>query len=625
MKRNLLAIMAVMCGTLSISAQSPVLPEGMEILTPDGVELTTNSLRTFDKDKNIVIAGSEDAGWKIFFTAKESTHGEELWVSDGTKEGTRMVKDIYPGDKSSDVKYITRFNDKVVFQAVGNDEDGCELWISDGTESGTYMIMDINEIGDSSPAGITQVNENQFIFGAIDIDSELYGEEPQRWLWVSDGTAEGTKMIKDCWVKYPGTQNETDYCVFMRVGRKVFFKADSKDSEFTETLWVTDGTTEGTVMLTDINTMVVDELTGKTNSAAINFMTNVNNKWLFFKAQSEEGGAEPWYSDGTPEGTYQIGDFTPGVNENGVANGSGVFTTCVMGDYVYYRGMAPDNAYGIELIRTDGTYEGTSLVLNINKVPTATGDNSGMPDVFPYCVFDGYVWGKGQWGVNTSYDFCRGLELFYTNGGPEGEGSGMHSDLNPGVGAGAQWEGTVCGGSMYFRGQDQVPAGSQTWELFRIDNQSDEMPVKVMDLAEGIDYVHTLRNFNNDLVFTSVAYPGLFKYHYRKPNFDPNKDMPSMEIDFDGMSNVYNHDPNNIKDNCIENVDFKIGENAITIKTSEGVKGYELSDISGRVVANVKHIGTEVIVPTIGMTKGAYVVKVATQTGRSITRKVLVK
>ena len=42
----------------------------------------------------------------------------------------------------------------------------------------------------------------------------------------------------------------------------------------------------------------------------------------------------------------------------------------------------------------------------------------------------------------------------------------------------------------------------------------------------------------------------------------------------------------------------------------------------GRTLARVKHVGTEVVVPTIGMTHGVYVVKVATQTGREIAVKI---
>ena len=69
-------------------------------------------------------------------------------------------------------------------------------------------------------------------------------------------------------------------------------------------------------------------------------------------------------------------------------------------------------------------------------------------------------------------------------------------------------------------------------------------------------------------------------------------------------------------------VTVKRGSGALTLQTTEGVNGYQLCDVSGRTLARVKHVGTEVVVPTIGMTHGVYVVKVATQTGREITVKI---
>ncbi len=35
-------------------------------------------------------------GGKAFFTADDGTHGDELWVTDGTVPGTNLVLDIYP-------------------------------------------------------------------------------------------------------------------------------------------------------------------------------------------------------------------------------------------------------------------------------------------------------------------------------------------------------------------------------------------------------------------------------------------------------------------------------------------------------------------------------------------------
>ena len=101
--------------------------------------------KQIEKAKQVISKPSKTK--KTKFTASESTHGEELWVSNGTVAGTKMVKDIFPGETSSGVAWMQRFNDKVVFQAQADVDTGIELWISDGTEAGTYMVKDIHPIG----------------------------------------------------------------------------------------------------------------------------------------------------------------------------------------------------------------------------------------------------------------------------------------------------------------------------------------------------------------------------------------------------------------------------------------------------------------------------------------------
>jgi len=60
----------------------------------------------------------------------------------------------------------------------------------------------------------------------------------------------------------------------------------------------------------------------------------------------------------------------------------------------------------------------------------------------------------------------------------------------------------------------------------------------VVDLVEGQDFVHSLRNMAGDVVFTSKAVPSLFRYHYRKPNFDSLKDVEEMDIIFDPETDI---------------------------------------------------------------------------------------
>ena len=40
-------------------------------------------------------------GSKLYFSAGEEAHGQEIWVSDGTGAGTQLLKDIVPGLSSS--------------------------------------------------------------------------------------------------------------------------------------------------------------------------------------------------------------------------------------------------------------------------------------------------------------------------------------------------------------------------------------------------------------------------------------------------------------------------------------------------------------------------------------------
>lgn len=144
MKRNsIFFASALLCASTSLAQGvagdtgtfTPLLPEGVTGYASD---------RELDwAEENIAVAGSQEKGYKAYFVAGEDIHGKELWATDGTPEGTYLVKDIYPGPNSSNITWLTRFNDKVIFSATDAD-NGQEVWISDGTEDGTYMVRDIN-------------------------------------------------------------------------------------------------------------------------------------------------------------------------------------------------------------------------------------------------------------------------------------------------------------------------------------------------------------------------------------------------------------------------------------------------------------------------------------------------
>jgi ELWxxDGT repeat protein len=95
-------------------------------------------------DFDCIPAGAPAAvGTRLYFPSDANGKGIELWVSDGTELGTRMVKNINGGTAHSRPSELTALGSMVVFVAK-DATHGRELWVSDGTGPGTHMIEDIN-------------------------------------------------------------------------------------------------------------------------------------------------------------------------------------------------------------------------------------------------------------------------------------------------------------------------------------------------------------------------------------------------------------------------------------------------------------------------------------------------
>ena len=505
------------------------LPEGMVSILPDGVKANINGTRKAVQYKNLVVAGEKTKGYKAFFAASDAIHGEELWVTDGTPEGTKLVKDINPGVGSSDIGWLSPFNDKVVFAATEG-QNGIELWISDGTEDGTYMIKDIHEFDSSEPRGFTQINETQFVFAAKDFESEIHSARgAQWWLWVSDGTPERTEMIYQCDTKFPGQDDTSWWNPYCRVGRQVFFKADNVDGTVGEELWVTDGTARGTRFVKDINT---EEIATGTANSAIDNMINFYNEKLFFKAFSIESNNEPWASDGTTEGTYQIFDSNPTFESTGFPRGGGASDAGAFpyNGKIYFRGYTPE--VGCELACTNLEAEDFTIFdINVNE---PTSDNHSYADVG--VEFDGVYMFCAATGFDETKPTNYGGELHYT----DGETVTMQSDLGPGALSNWVKELIVVSGSLYWWNESDNPLEYKQ-KLFRIDNKS-QFPVRVTNLNPDGDRIHTLRNLGGDLIFATGNDNDnlLYAYHYRKDGYDPETDTDNLDLEFRTREEIAN-------------------------------------------------------------------------------------
>jgi ELWxxDGT repeat protein len=79
---------------------------------------------------------------RAYFRGFTPDNGYELWTSDGSPQGTRLVRDLFPGRASSDPQGLTVAAGRLYFSAF-DPEHGRELWVSDGTAAGTRRLQDI--------------------------------------------------------------------------------------------------------------------------------------------------------------------------------------------------------------------------------------------------------------------------------------------------------------------------------------------------------------------------------------------------------------------------------------------------------------------------------------------------
>ncbi|WP_257454204.1 hypothetical protein [Archangium lipolyticum] len=353
-------------------------------------------------------------GGKLFFAA--TTDGDrELWVTNGTPEGTRRVSDVFPGPESSNPQQMAALDGVLLFSArtrgLASDGNihvlGQELWRSDGTSEGTCLVKDINPgrpgtsesvpsypYSDSSPTGLKAVGDAIYF--------RARGGDPwtaPEGLWRTDGTPEGTSLVRNLRIGSPTPASST----FVVMDGVVYFAANGSFGQ--NELWRSDGTAEGTRLVA-----------GPTFQWRDVSQLTVLDGVLYFTAYQESTGTELWRSDGSLEGTRRVTDINPGPGHSVIS--------CVtsMGGALYFS--AYQEGTGTELWRSDGTLEGTRLVKDINP---------GMEDSGMNCpvVLNGALY-------FTALQKSTGMELWRSEG--TAETTRLFKELVPGTGWGVPWQ-----------------------------------------------------------------------------------------------------------------------------------------------------------------------------------------
>jgi LPXTG-motif cell wall-anchored protein len=174
---------------------------------------------------------------ELYFGGANVGGDRQLWATDGTRAGTRLVKDtnasvaFRPGNDNR--MWFTEFLGELYFAAVDPDAEEYMLWKTDGTTAGTVRAIDgLNEPGDCIEYYGLVVGNSMF----TDFNCEFY---------VTDGSS-ATQLTPEsgygmCW---------NSCAVPVSFDGNVFFTYHGGEGQ-SNSVWVTDGTSAGTHAVTD--------------------------------------------------------------------------------------------------------------------------------------------------------------------------------------------------------------------------------------------------------------------------------------------------------------------------------------------------------------------------------------
>ena len=315
-------------------------------------------------DGSYIYFAADDAGATI-------DHGKELWRTNGTT--TELVKDVRSGSSNStpgnffnlnNTLYFTAHNGttSVVHSTDGTDAGTVDLYLYTGaffpqeyngtiyfvnttdgnslyTFDGTNMqkVNNSTTFSDNIPGGIfTFFNGKILLYmkNALEDASNIQGTEVGTELYEYDFSTGQYNLIKNIAedVLSPAESvdiNSSSISNMTVIGSKVYFEA-------LNTLWETDGTTDGTIEVS-----VASGISGVANFYAW------NNK-LYFEGDNGTDGDQLYVYD--PSGS----SVTNLSNISGTNSDHNPSDYCVYNGYLYYAGC-DNNDTKKHLFRTDGS------------------------------------------------------------------------------------------------------------------------------------------------------------------------------------------------------------------------------------------------------------------------------
>ncbi|MCE9669916.1 hypothetical protein LY474_19135 [Myxococcus stipitatus] len=290
-------------------------------------------------------------GSQVFFRIHRDDTGVELWVSDGTDSGTRLVEDLEPGPASPTLLLPTAVGGRLVFLRQVPDTGTpstlrYEVWRSDGTAEGTFRVTTL-------PPRVTVSWASLRVGGALLMF--VSGEDTGTSLWRTDGTASGTYLVKSLDAQALHVEDVREVG-----GQGLFVLPDGVNHE----VWRTDGTAAGSVRLEAFGRPA--RLMGVVGASVYLSTLDTSTLRLQIERLSLAGGGKARVTT-LPNPHAGNPDAYPSIQRTTTSGGRLYFSMAIGSS-----GPAPQD---VQLWATDGTASGTVLLHR----PLSLGDQYWSP------------------------------------------------------------------------------------------------------------------------------------------------------------------------------------------------------------------------------------------------------
>ena len=153
-----------------VNASNP--ETGGALWITDGTHQGTKLLKAIAPYSSLYVNNLTDVNGIVYFSANDGIYGNELWGSNGKALGTVMLKNLTPGGGGSNLHNFCAAGGKLYFLK------GDTLWLSSGIGSKTKLVNDPGLDGVTYLGGLTSSGNKLFLSGyTYSYGTELYSAD----------------------------------------------------------------------------------------------------------------------------------------------------------------------------------------------------------------------------------------------------------------------------------------------------------------------------------------------------------------------------------------------------------------------------------------------------------------